>query len=41
MSNPNPDALKMVYWDEIMNCYKLLEYKFNEVDTIKDGVVSL
>ena len=41
MSHPNPDALKLVYWDEILNCTKLLQYKFEEVDIVKDGVVSL
>ena len=41
MSHPNPDALKLVYWDEIQKCYTLLQYKFNEVDIIKDGLVSL
>ena len=41
MKHPDPEALKLVYWDEIQNVYKLLSYKFEEVDTIKDGVVSL
>ena len=41
MKHPDPEALKLVYWDEITNVYKLLSYKFEEVDTIKDGVVSL
>lgn len=41
MSQPDPDALKLVYWAEIEKCYKLLSYKFKEVDTIADGVVSL
>jgi hypothetical protein len=41
MKHPDPDALKLVYWDEIENTYALLMYKFNEIDTIKDGVVSL
>ena len=41
MKHPNPDALKLVYWDEIQKTYKLLEYHFNEVDIVKDGVVSL
>jgi len=41
ISQPNPEALKAVYWDEINKCYKLLSYKFNEVDTIKDGMISL
>lgn len=41
MKNPNPDALKLVYWGEIQKTYKLLSYKFNEVDTIKDGVISI
>ena len=30
-----------MYWDEIQKCYTLLQYKFNEVDVIKDGLVSL
>jgi hypothetical protein len=41
MKHPNPDALKLVYWDEIQKCYKLLSYFFEEVDTVKDGIVSL
>jgi Ca2+-binding EF-hand superfamily protein len=40
-SQPDPESLKMVYWDEIQKCNKLLSYKFNEVDTIKDGMISL
>ena len=28
-TQPNPDALKIVYWGEITKCYKLLSYKFN------------
>jgi len=30
-----------VYWSEIEKCYKLLSYKFKEVDTIEDGMISL
>lgn len=41
LTHPDPEALKMVYWDDIKNVYKLLSYKFNKVDTIKDGSVSL
>ena len=41
MKHPDPDALKMVYWKEITNVYKLLSYKFNEVDIVRDGIVSL
>ena len=29
MKHPNPDALKLIYWDEIIKCYKLLKYHFN------------
>jgi Ca2+-binding EF-hand superfamily protein len=38
---PHPEALKLVYWAEIEKCYKLLSYKFQEVDVIADGMVSL
>lgn len=41
MTAPNPDALKLVYWGEIEKCNKLLSYKFNEADEIKDGLISL
>lgn len=41
MSHPDPDALKLVYWDEIMKCYTILSYKFKEADTIADGIISL
>lgn len=41
MKYPNPEALKLVYWDEIIKCFKLLSYHFEEVDEIKDGIVSL
>lgn len=41
MTHPDPEALKLVYWDEIENIYKLLSYKFNEADTIRDGIISL
>ena len=30
-----------MYWGEIEKTFKLLSYKFNEVDTIKDGIVSI
>jgi hypothetical protein len=29
MAHPDPGALKLVYWEDIMNIYKLLSYKFN------------
>lgn len=29
MKHPDPNSLKLVYWDEIKNVYKLLSYKFN------------
>ncbi len=41
IAQPNPEALKIVYWDEIIKCYKLLSYKFKEVDIIEDGMISL
>ncbi len=41
MKHPEPDALKTVYWEEINNTYKLLSYKFDDADEIKDGIVSL
>ena len=41
MSHPDPNALKMVYWEEINNTYTLLKYKFDDCDTIKDGIISL
>jgi len=40
-AQPQPEALKLVYWAEIEKCYKILSYKFNEVDIIKDGMISL
>lgn len=41
LSHPNPDALKLVYWKEIEKVSNLLNYKFNEVDIIADGIISL
>lgn len=41
MKHPNPDALKLVYWDEIQKTYQLLSYFFEQVDIIKDGIVSI
>lgn len=41
MSSPDPDSLKLVYWDEIHKVNTLLSYKFKEVDTIADGMISL
>ena len=41
VKHPDPDALKLVYWDEIMSCYKVLLYSFKDVDEIKDEIISL
>ena len=41
MKHPDPEALKLVYWDEIKSIYKLLSYKFNAADEIKDGSIPL
>lgn len=41
MTHPDPEALKLVYWDEIMKTYKILQFSFEEVDEIKDGMISL
>lgn len=41
MKHPDPEALKLVYWDEISSIFRLLSYKFNAVDEVKDGTVSL
>lgn len=41
MTHPDPEALKLVYWDEIMKTYQILQYSFEEVDTVKDGMISL
>lgn len=41
MSHPDPDALKLVFWDEIMKTYEILKYKFKESDTIEDEIISL
>lgn len=41
MSHGNPEALKLVYWKEIEKCNRLLSYKFNEIDIIADGIISL
>lgn len=41
MSAPDPDSLKLVYWDEINKVNTLLSYKFKEVDAITDGMISL
>mmetsp|Transcript_11577 Transcript_11577/g.17495 ORF Transcript_11577/g.17495 Transcript_11577/m.17495 type:complete len:345 (-) Transcript_11577:439-1473(-) len=41
INQPDPKALKMVLWDEIMKCYKLLTYKFEAADLITDGKISL
>lgn len=34
MTHPDPEALKLVYWDEIMKTYNILLYSFKEVDEI-------
>ena len=39
--HPDPDALKLVYWDEILNIFKLLCYKFNEIDSQREDIVTL
>jgi len=41
ISQPDPDALRLVLWDEIKKCYKLLSYKFEAADLIADGLISL
>lgn len=41
MNHPDPDALKLVYWDEIMKTYNILRYSFEAVDEQKDGMISL
>jgi hypothetical protein len=41
MKHPNPNALKLVYWEEIENTYKLLYHKFNTADADKNGKVSI
>jgi hypothetical protein len=41
MKHPNPNALKLVYWEEIENTYRLLIHKFNSADTDKNGKVSI
>jgi hypothetical protein len=41
MQNPEPSALKLVLWDEIMHTYKLLTYKFMAADKVEDGVIPL
>lgn len=41
MTHPDPDALKLVYWDEIMKTYNILKFSFEEADEIKDGIISL
>lgn len=41
MTHPDPEGLKLVYWDEIMKTYNILRYSFEEVDIIKDGMISL
>jgi hypothetical protein len=41
IKHPDPDALKLVYWKEITKCYKLLSYFFDQVDTVKDGLISM
>jgi len=41
VKHPDPEALKLVFWFEILNIYKLLSYKFNEIDKAKEGIVTL
>ena len=41
VKHPDPEALKLVFWDEIMNIFKLLSYKFHEADSKKEGIVAL
>jgi Ca2+-binding EF-hand superfamily protein len=41
MKSADPDQLKKVYWDEISKTSSLLNYKFKDVDTIEDGMISL
>lgn len=41
MTHPDPEALKLVYWDEIMKTYNILLHSFQEVDIVKDGMISL
>ena len=41
VKHPDPEALKLVFYDEILNIYKLLSYKFNEIDSKKEGIVTL
>ena len=41
MKHPNPNALKLVYWEEIENTYRLLIHKFNGADADKNGKVSI
>lgn len=36
-----PKAIKKVLWSEIEKCYKILSYKFKEVDVTEDGQISL
>lgn len=41
MKHPNPNALKLVYWEEIENTYRLLIHKFTTADISKDGKISI
>ena len=41
MSHPDPDALKLVYWGEIMKTNEILKYRFEEAEVIEDGIISL
>ena len=41
MKHPNPNALKLVYWEEIENTYRLLIHEFNSADADKNGKVSI
>ena len=41
MKHPDPESLKLVYWDEIIKVYNILKIKFEEADEIEDGIISL
>lgn len=41
LNHPDPDALKLVYWDEIQKTYNILKYNFEGADEAKDGMISL
>lgn len=41
MKQPEPEALKFIFWDEIMKTYKLLEKRFQKLDNVKEGACYL